>query len=213
MISSRKESRDWLGSGRQRGGGGARKTHEEDGEGARRQWRAIPCFSRQSQRENLALGPPALQLHYWSLFSSDITACWGLGFTTLAGATSPSSWPMLIEMHLGKRGWHHTRADLGPGAASGRSGTQGPPPSPVSCLVHGGHSAVERRWLEGMERKNSEERRTVASGTGHLTLGRGGLAPRPHQIHRPLPPWVSAFPHSRDNPEALEAPGSRLTSS
>lgn len=68
-------------------------------------------------------------------------------------------------------------------------------------------------WLEGMERKNSEERRTVASGTGHLTLGRGGLAPRPHQIHRPLPPWVSAFPRSRDNPEALEAPGSRLTSS
>lgn len=70
-------------------------------------------------------------------------------------------------------------------------------------------------WLEGVERKNSEERRTVASGTGHLTLGRGGLAPHPtpHQIHRPLPPWVSAFPRSRDNPGALEAPGLRLTSS
>ena len=97
---------------------------------------------------------------------------------TLTGATSPSSWPTLIEMHLGKRGLHHTRADLGPGAASGRSGRQGPPPSPVSRLVHRGHSAVERTMVgrDGEKELRGKEDCSLRHRTPDL--GKRGTRPR-----------------------------------
>lgn len=129
--------------------------------------------------------PPGLQLHYWPLFSSDTTACWGLRFTTLTGATSPSSWPMLIETRPGKRGLHHTRADLGPGAASGRSGTQGPPPSAVSCLVHGGHSAVERRVVGRGGEKELGGKEDCSLRHRTPDLGKRGTRPPPHPPPNP----------------------------